>query len=177
MKNFTSTSKKGFTLIELLIVIALLGALAVGLLAAVDPFEQLKKGTDTSLSNMVSEIYNAAIRHYANTSSTPWGTGTVTYSSLWEAGGSTMLSSIISGGELKPDFMTLAGSGKLSKISFKGVEGPGTINVQVCFAPESKSYNKNKNTKYTDQYGDTPDDAGTTCKYGTGSTQCYWCVK
>ena len=31
----------GFTLVELLIVIALLGALAIGLLATVDPFEQL----------------------------------------------------------------------------------------------------------------------------------------
>ena len=40
----------GFTLIELLIVIALLGALAVGLLATIDPFEQLKK---------------AEIRHFA----------------------------------------------------------------------------------------------------------------
>ena len=35
--------QKGFTLIELLIVIALLGSLAVGLLATIDPFEQLKK--------------------------------------------------------------------------------------------------------------------------------------
>ncbi|PJE63249.1 Tfp structural protein, partial [Candidatus Roizmanbacteria bacterium CG10_big_fil_rev_8_21_14_0_10_39_6] len=43
--------KKGFTLIELLIVIALLGTLAVALLAAIDPFEQFKKGTDTARRN------------------------------------------------------------------------------------------------------------------------------
>ena len=61
MKKF----KSGFTLIELLIVIALLGALAVGLLAALDPFEQLKKGTDTGVRNMVSEIHGSAIRYYA----------------------------------------------------------------------------------------------------------------
>ena len=53
---------KGFTLIELLIVIALLGALAVGLLAAVDPFEQLKKGSDTATRNTVITIINAVIR-------------------------------------------------------------------------------------------------------------------
>ncbi|MFH0773343.1 MAG: prepilin-type N-terminal cleavage/methylation domain-containing protein, partial [bacterium] len=41
MKKIT----RGFTLIELLIVIALLGALAVALLAALDPLEQIKKGT------------------------------------------------------------------------------------------------------------------------------------
>jgi len=33
----------GFTLMELLIVIGVLGILAAGLLAAIDPFEQLKK--------------------------------------------------------------------------------------------------------------------------------------
>ena len=44
MKKFSkglaprSFSEVGFTLIELLIVIALLGALAAGLLAAIDPF-------------------------------------------------------------------------------------------------------------------------------------------
>ena len=46
-KGFTLSLSKGFTLIELLIVIELLGALAAGLLAAIDPFEQLKKGVDT----------------------------------------------------------------------------------------------------------------------------------
>ena len=55
-KGSTLSLLKGFTLIELLIVIALLGALAVGLLAALDPFEQLKKGTDTGTRNTVSEI-------------------------------------------------------------------------------------------------------------------------
>ncbi|HEX7542609.1 MAG TPA: prepilin-type N-terminal cleavage/methylation domain-containing protein, partial [Patescibacteria group bacterium] len=68
MKNFN----KGFTLIELLIVIALLGALAVGLLAALDPFEQLKKGTDTSVRNTVSEYQGAVIRYYAIKNQMPW---------------------------------------------------------------------------------------------------------
>ncbi|MFS8159790.1 MAG: prepilin-type N-terminal cleavage/methylation domain-containing protein, partial [Candidatus Roizmanbacteria bacterium] len=64
--------KSGFTLIELLIVIALLGALAVGLLAALDPFEQLKKGTDSGVRNTVSEIQGAAIRFYALKEHQPW---------------------------------------------------------------------------------------------------------
>ena len=38
--------KKGFTLIELLIVIAILGILAIALLATLDPFEQLRKSRD-----------------------------------------------------------------------------------------------------------------------------------
>ena len=64
MKKLSAQSF-GFTLIELLIVIALLGALAVGLLATIDPFEQLKKGRDTSLRNTVAEFYNANLRYYS----------------------------------------------------------------------------------------------------------------
>jgi len=59
MKKFT----KGFTLIELLIVIALLGALAVALLAALDPLEQIKKGNDTGVRNTVAEIHGAMVRY------------------------------------------------------------------------------------------------------------------
>ena len=54
--------QKGFTLIELLIVIALLGALTIGLLATINPFEQLKKGRDTSNQNTATEFYNASLR-------------------------------------------------------------------------------------------------------------------
>src|SRR3989339_155227 len=75
MKNFKWFSlnlSKGFTLIELLIVIALLGALAVGLLAALDPFEQLKKGTDTGVRNTAGEFQGASIRYYAIKNYMPW---------------------------------------------------------------------------------------------------------
>ena len=72
ISNLKSQISKGFTLIELLIVIALLGALAVGLLATVDPFEQLKKGTDTSRRNTTSEIYNSMIRYYSVKNNMPW---------------------------------------------------------------------------------------------------------
>jgi len=64
--NFSTQNLRGFTLIELLIVIALLGALAVGLLATIDPFEQLKKGRDTSQRNTTAEFYNANLRLLRN---------------------------------------------------------------------------------------------------------------
>jgi len=169
--------KLAFTLVELLIVIGLLGILAVGLLAAIDPFEQFKKGNDTALANLASEIYQATIRYYANTNSVPWGDGTVQYRRLYEGDGKTMLERIMSGGELKADFIDLAGSGKLSKIFFYGSKTDAGVSAAVCFSPDSKSFDLNENTKYTDQWGQNVD-THTTCKsHPPGTADCYWCVK
>jgi prepilin-type N-terminal cleavage/methylation domain-containing protein len=108
---------KAFTLIELLIVIALLGALAVGLLAALDPFEQLKKGTDTGVRNTVSEVHGAIIRYYAVAGNKmPWDPSTSIGPIDLSTGYSTVgLQKIVEAGELKSDFSTLAGGDRLRK--------------------------------------------------------------
>ena len=51
--------KKAFTLIELLIVIAILGILAVGILIALDPIEQTRRATDSTIQQSALEIKNA----------------------------------------------------------------------------------------------------------------------
>ncbi len=161
---------KAFTLIELLIVIALLGALAVGLLAALDPFEQLKKGTDTGVRNTVSEVHGAVVRYYAIKTYMPWGTaadpaGPGSVSGVL-TGMSSYLSSAINAGELKQDFFALAG-GQLASINLIGTEE----SLTVCFQPKSKSFRSDNNTKYD---ADGVDD--TSCPNATATT-CYWCVR
>ena len=137
MKKFN----KGFTLIELLIVIALLGALAVGLLAALDPFEQLKKGTDTGVRNTVSEIQGAIIRYYGIKNYMPWCTdpntctttdGTKNFAD--DGMQTTIIKAITDTGELKSDFIKLAG-GQLGSIYLTGTNDPPT--AIVCFNPIS----------------------------------------
>ena len=113
MKN----TKFGFTLIELLIVIALLGALAVGLLAALDPFEQFKKGDDTGVRNTVSEIQGAIIRYYSVKNQMPWGTADLVMTDASSGFSSTInIQNVIDAGELKKDFSTLAGNKLANKI-------------------------------------------------------------
>jgi len=166
---------RGFTLIELLIVIALLGALAVGLLAALDPFEQLKKGTDTGVRNTVSEVHGAVIRYYAIKNYMPWCTaagacGTEPNgTALTNATMTTMIANIVGTGELKSDFSTLAGSGTLAKIFVTGSDVNAT--AAVCYKPTAKSFISDPNTKYTVGGADTCAAADPTQK------TCYWCVK
>lgn len=168
----------GFTLIELLIVIALLGALAVGLLATVDPFEQLKKGTDTSRRNTTTEVYNSAIRYYSVKSGFPWVTdvsaGAMSDSAMTTAP-SGYINQIISAGELKPEFIQLAGSGNLGKIFLTSTaDGTGVRqNVAVCFLPESKSFGNDANSKFG---RDGAVSSGCLATQA-GGTACYWCIK
>lgn len=168
--------KLGFTLIELLIVIALLGALAVGLLAALDPFEQLKKGTDTGTRNTVSEVQGAIIRYYAIKSNMPWcpdGAGgnclaDPASTPLNAAPMTTAITNIIAAGELKTDFSELA-SKELAKIFVTGAQA--TAIVTVCYKPSAKSFIADPNTKYTIA-GAAGCDTGNPTHAG-----CYWCVK
>ncbi|KKP86836.1 MAG: hypothetical protein UR89_C0013G0024 [Candidatus Roizmanbacteria bacterium GW2011_GWA2_35_8] len=186
MKNF-----KGFTLIELLIVIALLGALAVGLLAALDPFEQLKKGTDTGVRNTVSEFQGATIRYFAIKNFMPWCTDIDTDGTcLFNTDGTAdpvavtltnlpaTIAQIVATGELKTDFETLAGSGTLGKIIVFGDSADSSLTV--CYKPTSKSFTNDPNTKFDPATGvaNDADPAGTCTNTGDPATNdCLWCVK
>lgn len=64
--------KKGFTLIELLVVISLIGVLAVSVLSALNPIEQLNKGRDAGRRADASQLINAIDRYYAANEIFPW---------------------------------------------------------------------------------------------------------
>lgn len=162
--------KKGFTLIELLIVIALLGALAVGLLATIDPFEQLKKGRDTSLRNTLSEFYNASLRYYSTKGQFPWGAVAISGYLNTMTDSTETIGELVSSGELKNRFADLAGTGNLAKIY---LNSPTSENLAVCFRPESKAFQIDPNTVY-----DLDGNQTTGCKSQTGGTAlCWYCIQ
>jgi len=168
--RYYSVTRKGFTLIELLIVIALLGALAVGLIGAIDPFEQLKKGTDTGTRDIVSQIQTAVIRYYSVKNEFPW----VNDPSSQNLSGPDMIvaiSAMVGAGELKSEFTTLQAN-NLTKVFVTGDSNPSVNTVKVCYMPQSKSFQADPNTKYLIDGED-----GTNCKSTGGSLKCYWCIQ
>ncbi len=62
----------GFTMIELLVVIAILGVLAVVVLGAINPLEQINRGRDTSSQSDSENLHGAIERYSANIGRFPW---------------------------------------------------------------------------------------------------------
>lgn len=160
----------GFTLVELLIVIALLGALAVGLIGALDPFEQLKKGTDTGTRDIVNQIQTAVIRYYSIKNAFPWASDPAS-TDLATAPMVAAITNMANAGELKSDFTTIQ-AGNLTKVF---VTGSSTLNTAaVCYLPTSKSFQNDPNTKFKK---DGTLEAAATCKSASGTQDCYWCIQ
>lgn len=69
------TGKAGFTMIELLIVIAILGILAVAVLSAINPIEQINRGRDTGSRSDAEQLLSAIDRYNAFQGYYPWKQG------------------------------------------------------------------------------------------------------
>ncbi|MFH0749865.1 MAG: type II secretion system protein [Candidatus Gottesmanbacteria bacterium] len=174
------TLRKGFTLVELLIVIALLGALAIGLIGALDPFEQLKKGTDTGTRDLVNQVQTAVLRYYATTNKMPWPEADEFESTDLETGPlPTAIINMITAGEMKSNFNEIY-SGQLNKVwvSYVKMSDTSSVQVRVCYAPGSKSFQVDPATKYLKTGLENTGTETAACKSVTGGAAlCYWCVQ
>lgn len=159
------TLSKGFTLMELLIVIGVLGILAAGLLAAIDPFEQLKKARDTNNRSATIEMLSSLTRYYANHSSLPWNMTTPVATCNRASGGALAGLDALETGALNVQGTalkacledTLVVDGELKDTYFDGIgntdiyvasDPADNTDVVVCFAPEGKSSRSDQSTKY-----------------------------
>lgn len=169
------SSKKGFTLIELLIVIGILGILAAGLLAAVDPLEQLRKGRDTSKRNVAIEVYNANARYFATRGSMPWGTGSYGSITLASMGAGGAIGSLVLERELKQDFNAGLDDSIASSLYLYGQSEAIGGSVFVCFRPESRDVRQD-DAIYQTWVSGTGMVTGVQCPNAT-SSNCWYCAR
>ncbi|HCQ31155.1 TPA: hypothetical protein DIU27_02075 [Candidatus Collierbacteria bacterium] len=199
MKNKVHAYRQaGFTLMELLIVIGVLGILAAGLLAAIDPFEQLKKARDTNNRSAAIELLGSTQRYYATHGYLPWFkmTGAVydcltTVIPLRVLDSAAPFSAVAlskSGGAGDTDMKTCIDStllldGEIKDTFFEGlattlyVASGSPTKAMVCFPPEGKSNLSDPQTKWVyDATAKTVDDS-TACTVAQKSAgvclQCF----
>lgn len=147
-----------FTLIELLIVIALLGALLIGLYATIDPFEQLKKGVDASMTSTTNDVYSAMVRAYASRGQLPIAEN-FTAVPLNSSNGSGLLQELEQSGELKQNFSQVAAT-DLKEIFVSATKDGSQL--FICYPPDSKSYKSSPQAVY-DKAGNPTDCSKETC--------------
>ncbi|OGD84015.1 hypothetical protein A2572_00605 [Candidatus Collierbacteria bacterium RIFOXYD1_FULL_40_9] len=186
----------GFTLMELLIVIGVLGILAAGLLAAIDPFEQLKKARDSNYRSGAIELLSSIQRYYANHGYFPWrntsvtGAGTCTTDTATVLANSSNTSSssatVLTVGanqdaEVVPCLTDLISDGELKSTFSQGLNTTvylsswSKTSVRVCFSPESKSNRSDSQTMYHyDEVSNTIIEGCTTEQKDAGEcVQCF----
>lgn len=170
---------KGFTLIELLVVIGILGILAAALIATIDPFEQLKKGRDTTTRNTALEYLNALTRYYATHGTFPWGITTPPANCSAPTSAVALNASSMTGctgaleeeGELKTGFgAAITNSGAATDIRIYTSSGTSS-SFNLCFSPTSKSLKADTASSYS---GACTGAAQSGCPSATAADDVCW---
>ncbi len=156
-------TRAGFTMIELLIVISILGILAVAVLSAINPVEQINRGRDTGTQSDAEQLISAIDRHHAFQSYYPWqedandtANATMLNTGLIEITASTpadtattpcpILDKLSTGGvctgtnELKATFKTRIVSGGSNRTLYIYNMGTTGASTYVCFEPQSQAF-------------------------------------
>ena len=153
------TVTKGFTMIELLIVIAVLGVLAVAVLATINPIEQINRGRDTGSRGDTEQLLSAIDRYNANKGLWPWQDAatddpalawtTVTAAAPSSPNGCPMLGLLSTSAdpacsatdEIKASFVQRLVDVRSNALYMEYGGGTG-VSVYICFNPQSVAFQK-----------------------------------
>ncbi len=166
---------RGFTLFEILIVVVIIGLLAVGLIAAIDPIESIRKSSDATAQVNAQNLQNAFGLYFAREGVMPWGTSPCPATApagapVVNADGTTnpCITLLISSGDLKKSYISSIGTiGK--RLFFTGsTAATYETRLSVCFSPQSRDFR----TKQTNSGTKSPADDYTALP----PVQTYWCT-
>lgn len=154
---------KGFSLLELLVAFAIFGVITLLLIVAVNPFEQVKKGTDTVRRTVAADMYSAVTNLSIKSGNYPWKSD-LNGVTLASTEGEQAIAALIAAGELSQAF-TKVSRNDLAKITLTA-STDGSV-LRLCFIPESKIMKNDVATAY-DRYGNS----AATCP----PEGCYHCM-
>lgn len=134
------TIKKGFTLIELLIVITIIGILAVAVLSAINPIEQIRRAQDQGRESDAAELLNGLERYYTAFFEYPWDfLGQAIPSEALVSNNLSWIDELIDKDEVKSQFRDRDSWGDLY------LTQSGTL-VSICFDPQSSTFQSQADT-------------------------------
>lgn len=176
-------------MIELLIVIAILGILAVAVLAAINPLEQIRRGRDTGTRSDTEQLISALDRFYASRGYFPWQTAEGDTSGFtWSASTSDsaewqdLFSDLLSSQEIKSAFTSRISRADANPI-WLSYDGSNIGNTPyACFEPQSNSMKMDAARECSGRVGQTDFPIGSACPgectSGTwnGTDRCMLCV-
>jgi prepilin-type N-terminal cleavage/methylation domain-containing protein len=172
-------AEKGFTMIELLIVIAVLGVLAVAVLSAINPIEQINRGRDTSSKSDAEQLLSAIDRYNASQQVWPWQDASddddvIAWSQVTAALAGTEASCPILSNlryddtdatcqgtdEIKMAFVNRV-TGERYNALYMDYGGDAGDSVHVCYSPQSRSFSQEADRRclITEEVAELPADA------------------
>jgi len=188
-----NSARHGFTLIELLIVIAVLGILAVAVLAAINPIEQINRSRDTGSRSDAEQLIGAIDRFYASRGYYPWvnSAATTGFGQEWHAVDSTwvddadpgvsVLTKLSETGteEIKASFVSRISAKGYNTLYVYNAGSPGS-STYVCFHPNSGAFQTEAGQRCTgaEDFGQLPSDfPPEACPEGCSTSKtCYICL-
>lgn len=181
-------------MIELLIVIAVIGILAVAVLAAINPIEQINRGKDTGSRSDAEQLIGAVDRFYTANGYYPWNTTPEDVFPATTCDWQEVLDTWVDNDTPPVSVLTklsAAGTAEL-KLAFinrltdtgyntlwvwnRGQQGDSTY---TCFLPKSANFEKVAGDRCDAVYGPLPEDfpSAGACPGGCSAAKtCYSCL-
>jgi len=193
LKNLKLKINRGFTMIELLIVIAVLGVLAIAVLATFNPIEQINRGRDTASRSDSEQLLSAIDRYNANRGLWPWqdvnsdedAISDLTLVTEDDPAGSTCSMIDNLGAERNPacpgtDEIKQAFIARLTGTSANDLHiyyrGNSGDSVYICFNPQSKAFTQEADTRCDNAPDDFPAAACGNCPESLGDNENCICL-